>query len=61
MHVLDDPDAHYAVLVNDGQEYSLWPAATAPPPGWQVVLTGSRTTCLEHIDRAWPPGALGRP
>lgn len=51
MHALDDPDALYAVLVNDDQEYSLWPAETDPPSGRHVVLTGSRTTCLGHIDR----------
>jgi uncharacterized protein YbdZ (MbtH family) len=61
MHALDDPDANYAVLVNNGQEYSLRPAETDPPSGWHVVLTGSGTTCLEHIDRTWPPGALSRP
>ncbi|WP_405770062.1 MbtH family protein [Streptomyces sp. NBC_01538] len=56
MNALDDATANHAVLVNDRSEHSLWPSALDTPAGWHIVLTGSRTACLEYIDRVWRPG-----
>ena len=33
----EDPCANYLVLLNDQQQYSLWPVSTEVPAGWRVV------------------------
>lgn len=44
----------YDVVVNDEEQYSIWPVGRAVPAGWNTVgVHGSRETCLEHIDRVW--------
>jgi MbtH protein len=50
----DDEDGTYLVLINDEDQYSLWPAVVDVPAGWQVFHRGdSRKACLEFIDRNW--------
>jgi MbtH protein len=42
------------VVINDEEQYSLWPAGSQPPAGWRGEgFTGSKQECLDHIDRAW--------
>jgi len=54
VHVFDDPNGRFAVLVNDEQQYSLWPSRVATPAGWRVVRPdGSREECLNFIDANW--------
>lgn len=44
----------YQVVVNDEEQYSIWPASEVPPLGWQGAgFTGSRADCLEHVERVW--------
>lgn len=45
----------HLVVVNDEEQYSIWPAGgTAPPDGWRETgFTGSRVECLDHIGRIW--------
>ena len=44
----------YAVVLNDEEQYSLWPADRQPPAGWRTEGTiGTRAVCLERIDRVW--------
>jgi MbtH protein len=44
----------YQVVVNDEQQYSIWPTALACPGGWHPVgVTGDEQTCLEHIEQTW--------
>ena len=51
----DDDDARaYAVVVNDEEQYSIWPRDREPPAGWRREGgSGSREECLAHIDRVW--------
>jgi uncharacterized protein YbdZ (MbtH family) len=50
----DDPDASYFSLVNDEGQYSLWPAWSAVPAGWNVAFgPEGRDACLAHIEEAW--------
>jgi MbtH protein len=47
-------DIEYAVVVNDEEQHSIWPAHRTPPDGWRSVgVQGSRADCLAHIDRVW--------
>ncbi|MEV6815063.1 amino acid adenylation domain-containing protein [Micromonospora sp. NPDC051296] len=45
----------HLVVVNDEEQYSIWPAdGTTPPDGWRETgFTGSRVECLAHIGRVW--------
>ncbi|GAA0413589.1 MbtH family NRPS accessory protein [Microbispora corallina] len=44
----------HQVVVNDEEQYSLWPLDRRPPDGWRTEgFTGSREECLSHIDEVW--------
>ena len=54
----------HAVVVNDEEQYSIWPAERDLPPGWrQDGFTGTEDECLAHIDETWTdmrPASLRR-
>ncbi|MEO3754702.1 MbtH family NRPS accessory protein [Streptomyces sp. B6B3] len=42
------------VLVNDEEQYSLWPGYLAVPSGWRDTgVTGSREECLAYVRETW--------
>jgi MbtH protein len=44
----------YLVVVNDEEQFSVWPAEQPLPAGWTGDgFEGSRERCLEHIDQVW--------
>ncbi|GAA3583098.1 MbtH family NRPS accessory protein [Nonomuraea rosea] len=44
----------HQVVVNDEEQYSLWPLDRRPPAGWRPEgFTGGREECLSHIDQVW--------
>jgi MbtH protein len=44
----------YRVVVNDEDQYSIWPAVKPNPAGWRDGgKTGSKAECLEHIKQVW--------
>lgn len=44
----------YRVVVNDEEQYALWPAQKDNAPGWRDAgVGGSKEVCLEHIGRVW--------
>ncbi|WP_086663569.1 MbtH family protein [Lentzea kentuckyensis] len=44
----------YQVVMNDEEQYSIWPQGTELPSGWRVNgPSGSREECLAHIDEVW--------
>lgn len=54
---MSDPersDRLYQVVVNDEEQYSIWPADHEIPGGWRAVgVMGPRARCLAHIEQAW--------
>jgi MbtH protein len=49
-----DPFTDYDVVVNDEEQYSIWPAQKEPPHGWhRVSKRGTKAECLAYIDEAW--------
>jgi MbtH protein len=47
-------DLIYTVLMNDEEQYSIWPADRDVPDGWRSVgKTGPKDECLSYIDQAW--------
>ncbi len=44
----------YVVVINDEEQYSIWPAHREPPEGWQVRTPPvARQACLDHIREHW--------
>lgn len=47
-------DETFVVVVNDEDQYSIWPAGRTLPAGWAGVgRSGSREECLAHIEDTW--------
>jgi MbtH protein len=44
----------YRVVVNDEEQYSIWPAFRALPLGWSDAgKTGTKSDCLEFVEQTW--------
>lgn len=53
MSELDD-DRRYLVVLNDEEQYSVWPADRDVPAGWRAEgFEGTRQECLAHVAEAW--------
>ena len=49
-----DEDISYQVLINDEEQYSLWPADHEVPAGWRPVgKEGSKQECMAYVDEVW--------
>jgi MbtH protein len=53
--MFDDEDSRiYAVVVNDEEQYSIWPDDRELPAGWRREgTTGPKNDCLSHIEEVW--------
>lgn len=50
----DADDVRYNVVVNDEEQYSVWPADRPNPLGWRNVgKSGTKADCLKYIDEVW--------
>ena len=50
----DAPDQMYQVVMNNEEQYSIWPAEHALPPGWREGgPVGPKDACLEYIEKVW--------
>lgn len=48
-----DP-AHYRVVRNDEEQYSIWPLHKRDAPGWHDSgFAGTRDECLAHVETVW--------
>jgi MbtH protein len=46
--------ATYRVVVNDEEQYSIWPADRPNPAGWSDAgHEGTKDDCLGHVERVW--------
>jgi MbtH protein len=44
----------FVVVMNDEEQWSIWPAHRAIPAGWiRAGMVGSRGECLEYIEVRW--------
>ncbi len=44
----------YKVLINDEEEYTIWPAHRQTPPGWKEEgIAGSKEACVAYIHEVW--------
>ncbi|MEU7133060.1 MbtH family protein [Streptomyces sp. NPDC046261] len=50
----DDQEGRFLVLVNDEEQYSLWPAFAEVPGGWTVALAETtRDACVDFVGSRW--------
>lgn len=44
----------YDVVVNDEEQYSIWPSHKQMPPGWKAAgKTGTKAECLAYVEEVW--------
>ena len=44
----------YKVVVNEEEQYSIWPSDRPCPAGWREAgVSGPKATCLAHIKEVW--------
>ncbi|TDY20664.1 MbtH protein [Paraburkholderia sp. BL6665CI2N2] len=57
-------DLVYTVVINDEEQYSIWPTFRDVPAGWREVgVRGQKAECLAHIETVWTdmrPASLRR-
>jgi MbtH protein len=52
--MFDDESGVFAVVLNEEQQYSMWPSSRELPPGWRREGTvGTKAECLAHIEKVW--------
>ena len=50
----DEDTTTYRVVLNDEEQYSIWPVTRELPAGWREEgTTGTKQECLDHIDVVW--------
>ncbi|OLD64642.1 MAG: MbtH family protein [Acidobacteria bacterium 13_1_40CM_2_68_5] len=50
----DKDDDLYRVVVNDEEQYSIWPLDKENAPGWKDEgKSGTKAECLAHIKEIW--------
>lgn len=48
----DDSDRRLLVVINDGEQHSIWPIRKPLPARWRAEGTeGNKADCLAHIER----------
>lgn len=56
-HALDSGRVNenmYLVVINDEEQYSIWPDYKQLPPGWRAVAgPENREECLRLVEREW--------
>jgi MbtH protein len=51
---MSESQERYQVVVNDEEQYSLWPVARPVPDGWQGAgFEGPHDACLRHVEHVW--------
>jgi MbtH protein len=49
-----EDDTIYKVVVNQEEQYSIWPADREAPMGWSDTgFQGPKAACLQHIQEIW--------
>jgi MbtH protein len=52
--VFDDESIDYFVVINDEEQYSIWPSNRDVPNGWQPVgQARPKEDCLAYIEQTW--------
>ncbi|MGW4298351.1 MbtH family protein [Streptomyces sp. NPDC004646] len=53
-HMADDGNELYKVVVNEEEQYSLWPDGQEAPLGWKPAgKTGTKEECMAYVKEVW--------
>jgi MbtH protein len=48
------PEPQFVVVLNDEEQYSIWPEGRAIPAGWRAAdCQGPKDACLAYITTVW--------
>ncbi len=51
---MSDAKERYVVVINEEEQYSVWPEEAAIPLGWRAVgVARAKDECLAEIERLW--------
>jgi MbtH protein len=53
---MEEPEEtrRYKVVVNDEEQYSIWPADWDNALGWaDAGFSGTKAECLQHVETVW--------
>ncbi len=51
---IDNPDTQFRVVINQEEQYAIWPTFKEVPNGWtQVGQEGTKDSCLTYISEHW--------
>ncbi|MER8504857.1 MbtH family protein [Mesorhizobium sp. M0204] len=63
-NIFDDETVTFDVVINDEEQYSIWPEGRDVPTGWRKVgASGTKGECLAYIEENWTdmrPASLRR-
>lgn len=49
-----DDEVTYTVVLNEEEQYSIWPTGQQIPVGWKDTgQSGSKQDCLDYIQQIW--------
>lgn len=52
--IWNDPEQTFLVVINDEEQYSIWPDFKDVPKGWRSTgESGSKEQCLSYINEVW--------
>ena len=50
----EDDDTIYKVVVNEEEQYSIWPSFKQIPAGWKDTgKQGPKQECLDYVNDVW--------
>jgi MbtH protein len=50
----DEDNIKYIVVINEEEQYSIWPSGKTVPQGWRSIGDERpKAECLEFIERNW--------
>jgi MbtH protein len=50
----DETELAFRVVINDEEQYSIWPADSPLPAGWHDAgWSGTQDECLDRIQTVW--------
>jgi MbtH protein len=62
--MFDDDSVIFIVVINEEEQYSIWPEFKTIPDGWRSASkSGTKAECLAHIREVWTdmrPASLRR-
>lgn len=53
MNHTEQSESRFLALVNNEEQYCLWPGHIPCPDGWRTVKDGDKATCLSYIEEVW--------